>query len=510
MILNEIKIAPPNWGISFDRPAVYAGGLPLRVMPPPEQLIVPLQQSKGRAAQAIVAAGQQVLRGQPIGCIPTDTLSANVHAPTSGTVSKIAPHSIPGGGASLCVFITADGLDQPWDGYQPIAEPLQTEPAELLAAATAAGIVGLGGAMFPTDRKLQPDNPVTTLILNGVECEPRINCDDALLSHNADEMLLGAQLMLRILGAKECVVALKADALVALDVVRTAVARLNDKRFRMALAPPVYPAGGETQLIQLLTEREVPAGGLPKDIGIICQNVATAAALAKFVSTGEPLISRIVTVTGSGIKQPQNVVTRLGTPIQELIEFAGGYTTNTAQINMGGPMMGVPLDDDSVPVTKASNCILVESTAQLNQQAAATERPCIRCGDCAIVCPVTLTPQILWQAERSHDYERLEQLGLSECIECGCCDYVCPSHIPLTSLFTAAKKQLADITLDKQRAHKAELRFAARGQRLKQEEQIRQQELDAQLHSADMQGDAAKATLQRLLDRANPDENRDE
>jgi electron transport complex protein RnfC len=317
--------------------------------------------------------------------------------------------------------------------------------------------------MFPTRIKLNPGLGVTTLILNGAECEPRITCDDALMRSEPDSILLGAQIMLRILEADECLIAVKEHS-TACDHLQASIDGLNDDRFRLERVPDLYPAGGEAQLINLLKGIEVPHEGLPWDTGVICQNVATAAALADFFSNAEPLISRIVTVSGRGVRQPVNVRARIGTPLSDLIECAGGYTDEAQRLIMGGPMMGIALPDDALPVTKACNSLFVAGQSEL--PATAPEMPCIRCGECATACPVNLMPQLLLQSARAQDFARLETLALPDCIECGCCDYVCPSHIPLTQQFRAAKQSRWDIGLEKRRAQLAQQRFAARTARL--------------------------------------------
>jgi Na+-translocating ferredoxin:NAD+ oxidoreductase subunit C len=495
----EQLIASPVWGIRFTSPGMTDSTLPLKTLPLPSQLIVPLNQHIGKAATPLVTVGAAVLRGQPIAAVPRGSLGATVHAPAAGRISKIAAHAVPGRKAALCVWIETDPADQLWPGYNVPADPSAAATSELRAAVAAAGIVGLGGATFPSFYKLNRGNGIKLLIINGVECEPYINCDVALMRDRAASILSGAQLMLRILDAPACSIAIKADAGVALQAMRAALAVLQDERIRIALIPPVYPAGGEAQLVQLLTGQEIPAGGLPADLGIVCNNVATAAAISHFLHTGEPLISRIVTVTGAGIASPVNIEARIGTPISELVSAAGGYTSDAVRIVMGGPMMGVPLATDELPVTKACNCIYVEPAAAFNKTA---EMPCIRCGECAIVCPVRLTPQLLLQAQRNSDFEKLQQLGLSECIECGCCDYVCPSHIPLTGKFVSAKHTQWDIRFEQRRARAAESNFRAREARLYRRAQARQQELNAQTDQLTADPADAKAALQALLERA--------
>jgi electron transport complex protein RnfC len=456
----------PAWGIRFPGHTKSATGLPLVEAIVPATLIVPLNQSTGFAATALVQPGDVVSKGQPVGSSSGSAPSAPVHAPTSGTVTDVSVRPVTGRRDALCITINADGHDKRWEGYQPHANPLALPTIRLREALTEAGIVGLGGAMFPTRIKLNPGLGVTTLILNGAECEPRITCDDALMRSEPDSILLGAQIMLRILEADECLIAVKEHS-TACDHLQKSIDRLNDDRFRLERVPDLYPAGSEAQLINLLKGIEVPHEGLPWDTGVICQNVATAAALADFFSNAEPLISRIVTVSGRGVRQPVNVRARIGTPLSDLIECAGGYTDEAQRLIMGGPMMGIALPDDALPVTKACNSLFVAGQSEL--PATAPEMPCIRCGECATACPVNLMPQLLLQSARAQDFSRLETLALPDCIECGCCDYVCPSHIPLTQQFRAAKQSRWDIGLEKRRAELAQQRFAARTARLERD-----------------------------------------
>ena len=495
-----------TWGIRFPRPAATTGGLPLVTAPLPERVLVPLNQNIGFPAKPLVEVGELVSKGQPIGSFTGHAPSATIHAPTSGTVASIDMRPVTGRGDALCIEITADGQDEAWPNYECTKDPLGLPALQLRDAVTEAGIVGLGGALFPTRIKLNPGLGVTTLILNGVECEPRISCDDALMLESPESILLGAQIMLRILEADECLFAIK-ENVALLSSIQAAVDQLGDDRFRVVTVPAVYPAGGEMQLIQMLTGIEVPHGGLPWDTGIICQNVATAAAIAHFFTAGEPLISRIVTVTGNGVKNPTNVRARIGTPIKTLIDCAGGYTSDACKLIMGGPMMGVALPDDELPVTKACNSIYVAARDEL--PTVTVEMPCIRCGDCATACPKQLMPQLLLQAKRVDDYERLESLGLRDCIECGCCDYVCPSQIPLTGHFRDAKRGLWDIGMEKRRAAAARTRFDARTNRLTkiagQTEQSLAQQVDALTHDDGNSTAALEELLRRTGDETKDD-----
>ncbi|MEO8224095.1 MAG: electron transport complex subunit RsxC, partial [Gammaproteobacteria bacterium] len=277
---------------------------------------------------------------------------------------------------------------------------------------------------------------------NGAECEPYISCDDMLLRERADQVVAGARVLLAALGAGRCIMALKNDMPEARNAVYAALQAAADPRFAMSVVTGRYPAGGERQLVELVLGREVPAGNHPADAGVLCQNVGTVAAVADLFGNGQPLISRIVTLTGAGLARPRNIEARLGTPVADLVALAGGYRGEPARLIMGGPMMGVALANDEAALTAATNCILVATAAELGGDAA--EMPCIRCGDCIEACPATLLPQELLLAARAGRVAELTTLGVSECIECCACDYVCPSHIPLTRHFIAAKALVRD------------------------------------------------------------------
>lgn len=487
---------PPRWGIRFAGDAARSPALPLRAAAVPPVLQVPLQQHVGHRTAPLVDVGDRVLKGQPIGAVRDQTLGARVHAPSSGRVRGLETMTVPGRAATPCVVIETDGADTVYPGYGSHDNPLRLATSVLRQAVIEAGIAGLGGAAFPAGVKLNKGSGVETLILNGAECEPCINCDAALLQSDPQLVLLGAQIMLRILEADTCLVAVKQGMDGAAAALGAAIEQLGDDRVRLVTVPPVYPVGGEAQLIELLTGREIPAGGLPWDSGSVCQNVATAAAVARFLTRGEPLISRIVTVTGAGIAQPTNFDARIGTPLAELIAAAGGYVGEECRLIMGGAMMGVPLADDSLPVTKATNCFYIAAPAETATRS--PERPCIRCGDCATVCPVNLMPQLLLQTARQNDFAQLEHLGLQSCIECGACDYVCPSRIPLTRGFAANKQELWERARERRQAAQAERRFSAREARLSAAEAARAAALDAQTG-------APETALAELLKRVDND-----
>lgn len=404
----------------------------------PRRLVIPMAQQAGPAAVPVVETGQRVMKGELIGR-PADPRSAGVHASASGTIGAIREGpaaTVNGLTTSLCVHMETDGRDDP---APPGAWPGERDAR--IEAICNAGIVGLGGAVFSTAEKLRGDTDCELLILNGAECEPYISCDDMLMREHPLEVVRGALAMMELAGAESTVFVVERDKPDALGAVREAAAQLGDTRIEFARVPTVYPAGGERQLVEVLTGREVPSGGYPPAAGCICQNVGTAFALDRYIRRGEPLTSRIVTVTGNGVANAANVEVPIGTPIRDLIEFCGGYRGEVVRLILGGNMMGYALPGDDVPITKAGNCIVAAHSDEVRETFG--EWPCIRCGDCAEVCPPRLLPQELLRAATARDFDRLDTLGLDDCIECGCCDVACPSQIPLTERFRQAKQARA-------------------------------------------------------------------
>ncbi|MGH8223593.1 MAG: electron transport complex subunit RsxC [Woeseiaceae bacterium] len=471
---------------------------PIRQAAIPHHLYLPLTQHVGDPAQPVVGSGDRVLKGQLV-ATPDGELGAPIHAPTSGTVVAIAawPVSRRHGDSAPCIVIESDGKDET---LHPEGHPLPYDtmaPDELLQRILDGGIVGLGGAVFPTAQKLTQaiSMPLTHLILNGVECEPYISCDDMLMREQAREVLGGGQILMRALGLDRCFLAVESDKPEALHSLGVAMAELDDPRIVLKQVPTIYPSGGEDQLVQLVTNREVPSGGLPSDVGCVVQNVGTAAAVHHWIIDGEPLISRITTVTGEGVAAPVNVNARLGTPLSEIVEYAGGYTDRAALLIIGGPMTGKSVTTDKVSLVKATNCVLVLS----EQPTLTDERPCIRCGECEVVCPVQLQPQQLFWFACSDNEKQLRIHGLTDCIECGCCDLVCPSHIPLTADFRKAKARMRELADEKARAERARRRFEARSERLHAEQAQREQELAAQKEAARRAG---PEDIRRMVERA--------
>jgi electron transport complex protein RnfC len=469
----------------------------LLTVPTPEQLVLPLAQHAGDAAQPVVSIGEPVLKGQLI-ARPEGTLGSAIHAPSSGTIAGIEPWPVHdrNGGNAPCIIIECDGEDRRIESGSDRSANANLAPEALLRRILDGGIVGLGGAVFPTAQKLMQANAsnLEHLVLNGVECEPYISCDDMLMREHAREVLGGAQILMDALGIDSCYLAVESDKPEAIRQLGDTLAELDDDRFTLKQVPTVYPSGGEDQLVQLVTNREVPSEGLPTDVGCLVQNVGTSAAIYDWIVNGEPLLSRITTVTGAGVATPMNVRARLGTTIADIIAFTGGYTDRAKQLVIGGPMTGKSVTTDRVPLVKATNCILVLD----EPPTIAAEMPCIRCGDCAAVCPIQLLPQQLFWYACADDEVKLRDYGLVDCIECGCCDLVCPSHIPLTYDFRMAKARIRELADEKARAERARARFEARTERLQREHDERQEELDRQKSAARQAGPDAIA---RILER---------
>jgi len=432
----------PAWGVRTPLRKSFSTREPLLVAPPPSAVCVPLAHGLAAPARPVVVPGQRVLCGEPVG-EPAAPGLPRVHASISGHVTAVEPRRVAGPDVPVpCVVIRGSGDDDRWPGYAPDPAADQRTAAVLRERIGLAGIVGLGGALFPTASKLAMAGGAPVLLLNGVECEPYISCDDMLLRERADRVVAGGRLLLAALGARQCIIAVKTSMAAARVALYQAIQAAGDPRLALSVVTGKYPSGGERQLIELVLGREVPAGGHPGDAGVACQNVGTAAAVADFFQRGQPLVSRIVTVTGGGVARPGNVEARIGTPVADLVALAGGYRDQPLRLIMGGPMMGVALPSDELPITGATNCLIVATARDLGDAAVAgatQEMPCIRCGECVEACPASLLPQELLAAARQGDRAGLAELGISECIECGACDYVCPSHIPLTRHFIAAK-----------------------------------------------------------------------
>ncbi len=432
----------------------------------PPRLIVPLQQHIGAPAKLLVSPGDKVLKGQKIGQAQ-GRISVCVHAPTSGTVTAIGLHPIPhpSGMLDTCVIIEPDGLEQ-WCPLTPCEDYATLTPAQLLERIREAGIAGMGGAGFPTEVKLHPPryDKVNTLILNGVECEPYITADDRLMRERARDVVLGMEIMAYILTPGECIIGVEDNKPEAIAALKTAA---KGTRIEIVTLPTKYPSGGEKQLVKILTGKEIPSGKIPADVGVMCQNVATATAVYQAITFGRPLISRITTLTGEHIAQPGNFDVLIGTPVNWLLAQVGHQSENTGRLIVGGPMMGFTLHDLTVPITKTTNCLLAASQREL--PAPPPAQACIRCGMCEQACPAELLPQQLYWFAKAEEFAKAEHHNLFDCIECGACAFVCPSSIPLVQYYRVAKGKIRQLTQEQEKADHARERFENRQARMARE-----------------------------------------
>ena len=437
----------------------------------PPQLIIPLQQHVGHLPDLKVAVGEKVEKGQMLASVSAVGIGAVIHAPTSGVISSIEERAIPhpSGLNGTCIVLDSDGEDN-WGNqrFEPHSDYRECTVESLLARIEDAGVVGLGGAVFPSEVKLASagESNVETLIINGAECEPYISCDDLLMRERASEVLIGIDVLMHLLKAKRCIIGIEDNKPEAIAALNQALAQYkagqqnnqasdhNQKTLPSAslievvAVPTMYPSGDARQLTRILTGVEIPKNVRSTSLGLLCHNVGTAYSIYQAVVEGKPLISRITTITGTGIKAPKNFEALIGTPFSFLIEQAGGYTDKAERLIMGGPMMGIALPSDELPIVKACNCILVSSRDELrlnDHEESSEERlvmPCIRCGKCMQACPVKLLPQQMYWHTRARDFEKVAEHKLSDCIECGACSYVCPSHIPLVDYFRFAKTEM--------------------------------------------------------------------
>ncbi|HSG91130.1 MAG TPA: electron transport complex subunit RsxC [Pseudomonadales bacterium] len=437
--------------------------VPIRRPALPARLVIPLQQHVGAPAEAVVVPGQRVLKGEQIAAA-RGWVSVPQHAPTSGTVLAIAdlpaPHA--SGLPAPCIVIEPDGRDA-WAPRHPVGDWRHADTELLLETIRSAGIAGLGGAGFPTAVKLsaREGHPIDTLILNGAECEPYITADDRIMRERADGIIAGLEILAHLVRPARCLIGIEDNKPEAIAAIGAAIAGLEADAERppieIVVVPTRYPSGGEKQLIQLLTGLEVPSGGLPSDLGILCQNVATAWAVHRAVAHGEPVLSRITTLTGRALARPGNLEVLLGTPFSHLLADAGLRPEALGRLIMGGPMMGFTVDDPEVGVVKTTNCILAASLDEL--PAPPPAQPCIRCGMCEQACPASLLPQQLYWYARDDDFEAARDHDLADCIECGACAWVCPSAIPLVQYYRYAKGEIRRQKDEALRAEHARERF---------------------------------------------------
>ncbi|CDT40094.1 putative Electron transport complex protein rnfC [Vibrio coralliirubri] len=437
----------------------------------PEEIVLPVKQHIGKPGNLLVAAGDTVLKGQQLTALDTG-FTLPVHAPTSGVITAIEPRTTahPSGLSEMCVVIKPDGLDT-WIEKNPVEDFSTKTSDELLDVIRQAGISGMGGAGFPTAKKLQSGLGRTDiLIVNAAECEPYITSDDKLLQEHADEVLKGIEVVEHILQPKLTVIGIednKPDAIKALEIAA------KDKDIVIRVIPTKYPSGGEKQLIKILTNKEVPAGGIPADIGVLVQNVGSLYSIKRAVIDGEPVVNRVVTLTGKTFKQPRNVWSLLGTPVHELLEeFGYKADKKLPRLILGGPMMGFTLPHANVPITKTSNCILAPTRREISPST--YEMECIRCSACAEACPASLLPQQLQWHAKANELDKCEELNIKDCIECGACAFVCPSEIPLVQYYRQAKAEIKTRKDEATAAERAKIRFEEKNARMERDKAERE------------------------------------
>lgn len=455
----------------------------------PPELIIPLSQHIGAPARPLVSIGERVLKGQMI-AEARGFVSVPVHAPTSGTVHAIEDRLIahPSGYLAPCIVITSDGQDE-WTERNGVSDYHTLEAADLINIIRNAGIAGMGGAGFPSAVKLsvKADTHIKTLIINGTECEPYITADDILMREQAYEIIEGTKILQQIIAPQETLIGIEDNKPEGIAALRAAA---QGTGIEIVTFPTKYPSGGEKQLVEILTGQQVPSGGLPSQVGVVCQNIGSTVAIFNAVVHGQPLISRITTVTGESVREPQNFEVLIGTPVQYLIEKAGYQREENNRLIMGGPMMGFTIPDTDVPIVKTTNCLLAPSEAELSTPPPA--QACIRCGMCAEVCPASLLPQQMFWFAQGKEFEKLEEHNLFDCIECGACSFACPSNIPLVQYYRASKAEILQLRHDHEVAEQSRIRFEARQQRLEQAEEEKEAKRAARKIAAQQRAQAAE------------------
>ncbi|AMH14471.1 electron transport complex subunit RsxC [Citrobacter sp. FDAARGOS_156] len=492
------KIWDFDGGIHPPEMKTQSNGTPLRQVPLAPRFIIPLKQHIGAEGELCVNVGDTVLRGQALTRGRGRMLP--VHAPTSGTVVAIAPHSTahPSALAELSVIIDADGEDR-WIERDGWANYRARSREELIARIHQFGVAGLGGAGFPTGVKLQGGgDKIETLIINAAECEPYITADDRLMQDCAAQVVEGIRILAHILQPREVLLGIEDNKPQAISMLRAVLADSHDISLRVI--PTKYPSGGAKQLTQILTGKQVPHGGRSSDIGVLMQNVGTAYAVKRAVIDGEPITERVVTLTGEAVSRPGNVWARLGTPVRHLLNDADFCPSADQMVIMGGPLMGFTLPWLDVPIVKISNCLLAPSASEMGEPQ--EEKGCIRCSACADACPADLLPQQLYWFSKGQQHDKATTHNIADCIECGACAWVCPSNIPLVQYFRQEKAEIYAISQEEKRAAEAKARFEARQARLEREKAARlERHKNAAVQPAAKDHDAIAAALARVKEK---------
>ncbi|MBE3150528.1 electron transport complex subunit RsxC [Enterobacter cloacae complex sp. P30BA] len=492
------KIWDFDGGIHPPEMKSQSNGTPLRQIPLATRYVMPLKQHIGAEGELCVKQGDSVLRGQPLTFGRGRMLP--IHAPTSGKVVAVAPHTVahPSALSELSVIIEADGEDR-WIDRDGWSDYRSHSREALIERIHQFGVAGLGGAGFPTGAKLHGGgDKIETLIINAAECEPYITADDRLMQDCAAQVVEGIRILAHILQPREVLIGIEDNKPQAISMLRAVLADSHDIALRVI--PTKYPSGGAKQLTQILTGKQVPHGGRSSDIGVLMQNVGTAYAVKRAVIDGEPLTERVVTLTGESVSRPGNVWARLGTPVRHLLEQAGFCPGSDQLVIMGGPLMGFTLPWLDVPVVKITNCLLAPSPTEMGETQ--EEKGCIRCSACADACPADLLPQQLYWYSKGQLHDKAQAHNLADCIECGACAWVCPSNIPLVQYFRQEKAEIYAISMEEKRAAEAKARFEARQARLEREKQARQERhKQAAVQPAAKDQDAINAALARVREK---------
>lgn len=502
----SVKLRPLRGGIVPPPQKAMSSETPLRVAGIPDELVFALPQHASDAIP-VVSIGQQVRKGEVI-ARAADEWGAPLHASTSGEIIAIESRTVADHArtAARCIVLRADGRDR-WRAREPIPDFAHCDAATLIARIREAGVIGAGGAGFPAARKLQTAQAIRTLVINGAECEPYITADDRLMRERAADIVQGIRILQHILQPQTTLIGIEDSQQAALAGMREAC---TDTGIDIAAVPALYPTGGEGQLIYVLTGQEVPSDATPADVGVLCFNVGTVSAIYRAVALDEPMLSRVVTVTGTACAAPGNFDALIGTPLPFLLAQAGYDATRAHTLIAGGPLMGVRIDSTAIAVDKTSHCFIAATEAEIPPKPPAVA--CIRCGYCAEVCPATLLPQQLHAYARSDNLAQLQRHDLFDCIECGACDYVCPSRIPLAQTFRDAKQHLRVIAFEQAQAPQARRRFIAHQTRIAREHEEREQARQQRLQRAAREpagptddapgGNNKKAAIQAAIARA--------
>lgn len=495
-MVNDIQINPNHLysfkgGLKLKHHKSDSLDKPLAISTIPDKLFISLRINRGNIAKPMVKIGDHVLKGDVIA--KPDTINGSyIHASSSGIITAISDKETasPDADRATVIEITTDKKDQ-WIKLNP--------SKDIKTAIREAGLVGMGGAGFPTHLKYQ-SNEISTLIINGAECEPYISCDEQLMLDFPNELLDGIILMLEVAHAKQAIIALEDQIGGIKTQFEKIIASRHINNISVIKVPTIYPAGGEKQLIKVLTGEEVPSGGLPLDLGMIVQNVGTAKALSDYYSQGKPLVERIITVAGDGVDEPQNYKALIGTPISHLLKQAKFNKDKTNRLIIGGPMMGYAMPNDDIGIDKTSNCILALSHE--NTKHHGDVLPCIRCGECVNVCPANLLPQQLHWYIKGENLEKAREHHLFDCIECGACAWVCPSQIKLVDYYRYAKSELKYLDFKRNKSDESQLRHEMREERL---QRLKDERLAKRKQTRRRTTDPAKVKLelQAAMDRVN-------